>query len=129
MRHSSSSRPRFMPAGAARAWRSGPRTVGHDIVKELYLGLAMDRALQCPVLMATTEGGVEIEAVAEKTPEKIHREPIDPLFGLGDFQARKVCKALGLSGETAQKGAIFLKAFVKMFLDTDASLAEINPLI
>src|SRR5947209_7739109 len=62
-------------------------TVGHDIVKELYLGLAMDRVLQCPVLMATTEGGVDIEIVAEKTPEKIHREPIDVLFGLGDFQA------------------------------------------
>ena len=71
-------------------------TVGHDIVKELYLGLAIDRGLQCPVLMATTEGGVDIEIVAEKTPEKIHREPIDTLFGLGDFQARKVCKALGL---------------------------------
>jgi succinyl-CoA synthetase beta subunit len=104
-------------------------TVGHDIVKELYLGLAIDRVLQCPVLMATTEGGVDIEIVAEKTPEKIHREPIDVLFGLGDFQARKVCKALGLSGETAQRGAVFLKAFVKMFLDTDATLAEINPLI
>ncbi len=104
-------------------------TVGHNITKELYLGLAIDRGLQCPVLMASTEGGVEIEKVAEETPEKIHREPIDTLFGLGDFQARKVAKALGLSGVSAQKGAIFLKQFVKMFLDTDASLAEINPLI
>ena len=104
-------------------------TVGHDIAKELYLGLAIDRVLQRPVIMATTEGGVEIEKIAEETPEKIHREPIDPLFGLGDFQARKVAKALGLSGETAKKGEVFLKAFVKMFLDTDASLAEINPLM
>ena len=104
-------------------------TVGHDIVKELYLGLAIDRGLQCPVLMATTEGGVEIEKVAEESPEKIHREPIDTLFGLGDFQARKVCKALGLSGDSAKNGEVFLKKFVKMFLDTDASLAEINPLI
>ncbi len=104
-------------------------TVGHDIAKELYLGLALDRGLKCPVLMASTEGGVEIEKVAEESPEKIHREPIDTLFGLGDFQARKVCKALGLSGESAAKGAVFLKQFVKMFLDTDASLAEINPLI
>ena len=104
-------------------------TVGHDIVKELYLGLAIDRGLQCPVLMATTEGGVDIEIVAHDTPEKIHREPIDTLFGLGDFQARKVCKALGLSGESAKKGEVFLKQFVKMFLDTDATLAEINPLI
>ena len=104
-------------------------TVGHDIVKELYLGLAIDRGLQCPVLMASTEGGVDIEVVAEKSPEKIHREPIDTLFGLGDFQARKVCKVLGLSGDAAKNGELFLKRFVRMFLDTDASLAEINPLI
>ena len=104
-------------------------TVGHDIARELYLGLAVDRGLQCPVLMATTEGGVEIETVAHKTPEKIHREPIDVGLGLADFQARKVCKALGLTGETAKKGATFLKNFVQLFLDTDASLAEINPLI
>jgi succinyl-CoA synthetase beta subunit len=104
-------------------------TVGHNIARELYLGLAVDRAVQCPVLMATTEGGVEIETVAHETPEKIHREPIDVGLGLADFQARKVCKALGLSGETAKKGAVFLKRFVKLFLDKDASLAEINPLI
>ena len=104
-------------------------TVGHDIVHELYLGLAVDRGLQCPVLMATTEGGVEIETVAHETPEKIHREPIDVGLGLADFQARKVCKALGLTGETAKKGEDFLQGFVKLFLDKDASLAEINPLI
>ncbi|HWE35007.1 MAG TPA: ADP-forming succinate--CoA ligase subunit beta [Isosphaeraceae bacterium] len=104
-------------------------TVGHDIVKELYLGLAVDRATRCPVLMATTEGGVEIETVAHETPEKIHREPIDVGLGLLPFQARKVCKALGLSGETAKKGEKFLRGFVKLFLDKDASLAEINPLI
>jgi succinyl-CoA synthetase beta subunit len=104
-------------------------TVGHNIARELYLGLAIDRAVQCPVLMATTEGGVEIETVAHETPEKIHREPIDVGLGLADFQARKVCKALGLSGETAKKGAVFLKRFVQLFIDSDASLAEINPLI
>jgi succinyl-CoA synthetase beta subunit len=104
-------------------------TVGHDIARELYLGLAIDRALKCPVLMATTEGGVEIEKVAAETPEKIHREPIDPNVGLADFQARKVAVALGLTGKTAANGAAFCKAFVRMFLDTDASLAEINPLI
>ena len=70
-------------------------TVGHDIAKELYLGLAVDRGLQCPVLMATTEGGVDIEIVAHDSPEKIHREPIDVGVGLLDFQARKVCHALG----------------------------------
>ena len=71
-------------------------TVGHDIARELYLGLAVDRGLQCPVLMATTEGGVDIEIVAHDSPEKIHREPIDVGVGLADFQARKVCHALGL---------------------------------
>ncbi len=104
-------------------------TVGHDIARELYLGMAVDRGLQCPVLMASTEGGVEIETVAQKSPEKILRVPIDVGLGLADFQARKVCKTLGLSGETAKKGATFFKNFVKLFLDSDASLAEINPLI
>ena len=104
-------------------------TVGHDIVSELYLGLAIDRAVKAPVLMATTEGGVEIETVAALHPEKIHRETIDVNTGLLDFQARKICKALGFEGETAKKGTVFLKNFVKMFLETDSSLAEINPLI
>jgi succinyl-CoA synthetase beta subunit len=104
-------------------------TVGHDIARELYLGLAVDRMLHRPVLMASTEGGVEIEEVASRSPEKIHREPIDPNTGLLDFQARKVCKALGLEGDTLKKGVAFLKSFVRMFLDYDASLAEINPLI
>ena len=104
-------------------------TVGHDIAQELYLGLAVDRELQCPVLMATTEGGVDIEIVAHDTPEKIHREPIDVNVGLADFQARKVAQALGLKGEAAKNGEKFLKAFVQFFLRTDASLAEINPLI
>jgi succinyl-CoA synthetase beta subunit len=104
-------------------------TVGHNIARELYLGMAVDRALQCPVLMASTEGGVEIETVARESPEKIHREPIDVGMGLADFQARKVCKALGLTGDTAKKGAVFFKRFVQLFVAKDASLAEINPLI
>ncbi len=104
-------------------------TTGETISRELYLGLAVDRELQCPVLMASTEGGVEIETVAHEHPEKIHREPIDVGAGLLDFQARKVAHALELKGESARKGAAFLQAFVKMFLATDASLAEINPLI
>jgi succinyl-CoA synthetase beta subunit len=104
-------------------------TVGHDIARELYLGMAVDRATQSPVLMASTEGGVEIETVAHETPEKIHKEPIDVGVGLADFQARKVSHALGLRGESAKKGEAFFKSFVKFFLDKDASLAEINPLI
>ena len=117
---SSSSRPRTAVKAAASllgktlvTYQTGAQgqpiskvlvTVGHDIARELYLGLAIDRGLQCPVLMASTEGGVEIETVAHETPEKIHREPIDVGLGLADFQARKVCKALGLSGDTAKKG-------------------------
>jgi succinyl-CoA synthetase beta subunit len=104
-------------------------TVGHDIVRELYLGLAIDRGLQCPVLMASTEGGVEIETVARQSPEKILRVPIDVGLGLADFQARKISKALGLTGDSAKKGVTFFRNFVKLFIDTDASLAEINPLI
>ena len=104
-------------------------TVGHDIVKELYLGLAVDRESKSPVLMATTEGGVDIEIVAHETPEKIHREPIDVGLGLMPFQARKVCKALGLTGDSAKKGEVFLRKFVDLFVAKDASLAEINPLI
>jgi succinyl-CoA synthetase beta subunit len=104
-------------------------TVGHDIVRELYLGLAIDRGLQCPVLMASSEGGVEIETVAAHSPEKILRVPIDVGLGLADFQARNIAKALGLSGESSKKGLTFFKNFVKLFIDTDASLAEINPLI
>jgi succinyl-CoA synthetase beta subunit len=104
-------------------------TTGHKIARELYLGMAIDRNLQCPVLMASTEGGVEIETVARETPEKIHREPIDVGLGLASFQARKVCKALGLAGETAKKGETFFKRLVQLFLDKDASLAEVNPLI
>jgi len=104
-------------------------TVGFDIVRELYLGMAIDRSLQCPVLMASTEGGVEIETVAQKSPEKILRVPIDVGLGLLDFQARKISKVLELSGETAKKGGTFFKNLVRLFTDKDASLAEINPLI
>jgi succinyl-CoA synthetase beta subunit len=104
-------------------------TVGHDIAKELYLGLAIDRAQQAPVLMASTEGGVEIEKVAHETPEKIHRETIDVGLGLADFQGRKVAKALGLEGKTAGKAAALVKALVKLCVEKDASLIEINPLI
>ena len=104
-------------------------TVGHDIVRELYLGMAVDRGVQAPVLMASTEGGVEIETVAMSHPEKIHRETIDVGLGLADFQARKISKALGLTGDSAKKGATFFKNFVRFFIEKDASLAEINPLI
>jgi succinyl-CoA synthetase beta subunit len=104
-------------------------TVGHEIARELYLGMAVDRGLQCPVLMASTEGGVEIETVALHNPEKILRVPIDMGLGLADFQARKIARSLALTGDTARKGARFFKSFVKLFIDSDASLAEVNPMI
>jgi succinyl-CoA synthetase beta subunit len=104
-------------------------TVGHDIVRELYLGLAVDRETKSAVLMASTEGGVEIETVAFESPEKILHVPVDIGLGLADFQARKVSRALGLKGDSAKKGEVLFKSFVRFFLDSDASLAEINPLI
>jgi succinyl-CoA synthetase beta subunit len=104
-------------------------TVGHEIARELYLGMAIDRALQCPVLMASTEGGVEIETVARERPAKILRVPVDVGLGLADFQTRKVCKALELTGTSARNGAIFFKNLTRLFIEKDASLAEINPMI
>ena len=91
----SPTRPAPRGRRSSRCWSPSATTSP----SELYLGLAVDRELQCPVLMATTEGGVDIEIVAHETPEKIHREPIDVGTGLADFQARKVCQALGLKGE------------------------------
>ena len=79
-------------------------TVGHDIARELYLGMAVDRALQCPVLMATTEGGVEIETVAEKTPEKIHREPIDVGARPGRFPGSQGLQGAGTHRRLGQEG-------------------------
>jgi succinyl-CoA synthetase beta subunit len=103
--------------------------VGFDIARELYLGMAIDRNVQAPVLMASTEGGVEIETVARDKPEKILKVPVDVGLGLLDFQTRKIGKALGLTGETARKGATFFRNLVRFFMDNDASLAEINPMI
>jgi len=100
-----------------------------DIARELYLGITLDRALGWPVLMASTQGGMEIEEVAAKDPSAIFREPFDPMVGLHAFQARKVAYALGLSGDSHKKGVTFLTALAKAYLATDSSLAEINPLL
>ena len=102
---------------------------GVDIDRELYLGLVVDRANEGVVLMASTEGGVEIETVAEETPEKIHKVAIDPLTGLADFQARQVAFALGLEGRSVFQAVKFMKALYKAFVEKDASTAEINPLV
>jgi succinyl-CoA synthetase beta subunit len=102
---------------------------GVDIAKEYYLGIAIDRAAGNPVLIASTEGGVEIEKVAAETPDKILREPIDPTAGLLGYQARKVAFLLGFKGKQVGQAAKVMTKLVKLFLATDASLAEINPLI
>lgn len=102
---------------------------GLDYKKELYLGILLDRAVSKNVIMVSTEGGVEIEKVAEETPEKIIKEWIDPAVGLQNYQARKLAFALGLQGEAFKSFIPFIKSLYRAYEETDASLLEINPLI
>jgi succinyl-CoA synthetase beta subunit len=102
---------------------------GLDIKRELYLSILVDRASAAPVIMASTAGGMEIEEVAHKTPELILRETIPPATGLQPYHTRKLAFGLGLSGDAAAAAGPFLQALYRAFLETDASLAEINPLI
>lgn len=99
------------------------------IEKELYLGMIIDRTTKQIVVMASTEGGMEIEEVAAKTPEKIIKEFIDPVAGIQDFHGRKAAYKLGLSGDLVGKFTKFVKALYRMFLELDCSLVEINPLV
>jgi succinyl-CoA synthetase beta subunit len=100
-----------------------------NIDKELYLGITLDRRLGKPVVMASSQGGMEIEEVAARDPKAIFRETVDPLLGLQPFQARRVAYALGLKGTAFKKAVDFLQKLVRAYVDTDASLAEINPLL
>lgn len=102
---------------------------GIDIAHELYLGIVLDRSVSKLVIMASTEGGVEIEKVAAETPEKIFKEYVEPEIGLQPFQARRLAFKLGLVGDQIKHAAKFVLALYKAFVDTDASLAEINPLV
>ncbi len=102
---------------------------GVNIEKELYAGITLDRTTFKNVLMASTEGGVEIEKVAEETPEKILKVFIDPLIGLQAHEARELAFALGLSGVQHKNAVSFFLALYKAYISTDASLAEINPLV
>ncbi len=102
---------------------------GCQIARELYLGIVVDRAVGRVTVMASTEGGVEIEEVAARTPDEILREIVDPVVGLAAYQARRLCFGLGLSKEQLGKGVAFLTALVRAFVDLDASLVEINPLV
>jgi succinyl-CoA synthetase beta subunit len=102
---------------------------GCDIARELYLGMVLDRGVGRLTLMASTEGGVEIEEVAAKTPDKILKETIDPAVGLQGYQARKLAFGLGIPKESINKAVAFMTGLYKAFVESDCSLAEINPLV
>lgn len=102
--------------------------VAPDIRKELYLAVLLDRSTSRPVIMASTEGGMDIEEVAAKTPEKIFKESIDPTVGMMPYQARKIAAALGLTGDLLGQGAKLLLGVYRTWWESDASLVEINPL-
>ncbi|MCM8736531.1 ADP-forming succinate--CoA ligase subunit beta [Azospirillum sp. A1-3] len=102
---------------------------GADIKRELYLGLLIDRATGRVTIMASTEGGMEIEEVAHNTPEKIIKVAIDPATGIQGYHTRKVAFALGLEGKQVGAAAKFIQAAYKAFVDLDCAIVEINPLI
>lgn len=102
---------------------------GCDIDRELYLGIVLDRGASLPVLMVSSEGGVEIEKVAAETPEKIFREHFHPAIGLQSFQVRKLCHKLGIEGKSVRSAEKFMKSLCRLYVDLDCSLAEINPLV
>ena len=102
---------------------------GCDIKKEYYVGLVLDRATSRIVLMASEEGGTEIEEVAEKTPEKIVKEVIDPAVGLQGYQARKIAFAINIPKELVGQAVKFMMGLYKAFTEKDCSIAEINPLV
>ncbi|MFK5880780.1 MAG: ADP-forming succinate--CoA ligase subunit beta [Sulfurospirillum sp.] len=102
---------------------------GADIADELYLGVVLDRAKEMPVIMASTEGGMEIEKVASETPEKIVKVAVDPTIGFQGFHGRKLAFGLGLPKEQVGKFIKFAAALYKVYMENDASLIEINPLV
>ena len=102
---------------------------GSNIADELYIGIAMDREYGMPVMMASSEGGMDIEEVAASTPEKILKEPIDPEAGLRSYQALRLAKGIGVPAPLHRKAIKFLQSLSRAFLAKDCSLAEINPLV
>ncbi|MGB7767245.1 MAG: ADP-forming succinate--CoA ligase subunit beta [Verrucomicrobiia bacterium] len=101
---------------------------GAKIKREIYLAVLLDRAAGRPLVMASTEGGMDIEEVAARTPEKIFKEWIDPAVGIMPFQARKIAAALGLKGDSFNAGVKFVTGVFKTWWECDASLVEINPM-
>ena len=102
---------------------------GEGQPKEYYLSILLDRSKACPVIMASTEGGMNIEEVAEEHPEKIIKEWIDPVVGLQPFQARKIAFSLGWEGNAFKEGVKFIHSLYSAYLGLDASMFEINPLL
>jgi succinyl-CoA synthetase beta subunit len=102
---------------------------GADIARELYVGMVVDRGTQRVTLMASSEGGMEIEEVAAHTPEKIHKLPIEPVAGLTDAQAGDIARKIGIPEASVPEARKFMQGLYRAFVECDASLAEINPLI
>ncbi len=102
---------------------------GCEIDRELYLGIVIDRSCGLPVLMVSSEGGMNIEEVAAKTPELIFKESFDPDAGLKPYQVRKLCYRLNITGKSVRSADAFMRAMCRVFVDLDCSLAEINPLV
>jgi len=102
---------------------------GMNIDREFYVGITLDRSTSRNVLMVSTEGGMEIEKVAEETPDKLLKIQVDPLYGLQAFQARQAAFFLGLEGEQFRNAVSFITALYNAYMSIDASLAEINPLV
>ncbi len=102
---------------------------GCEIARELYLGIVIDRAAAGPVLMVSSEGGMDIEEVAAHTPEKIFYEKFDPDAGLQSYQVRKLCKKLNITGASVASAEKFMKGLCRVFVQCDCSMAEINPLV
>jgi succinyl-CoA synthetase beta subunit len=129
---------KFMLSHRMISYQTGPEGVpvsvllvapGVEIAKEYYLGMTVDRTRGTATLIASAEGGVEIEEVAKKSPEKVLAVPMHPLMGLQGYQARATAYALGFTGKMAGEAAKLMMNLAKAFLKTDASLAEINPLV
>ena len=104
-------------------------TAAEDIAHEYYVGVTLDRATGMDVIMASTEGGVEIEEVAEATPEKIVKVHIDPTTGLRSYQAREIAFRLGFEGQAFKEAVKFIAALYKAYQESDCTIAEINPLV
>jgi succinyl-CoA synthetase beta subunit len=102
---------------------------GCNIEHEYYVAVLLDRVHQCPMIMVSAEGGMDIEEVAENTPERIFRQTVDVLYGLHGYQARGLASKLGWSGKALKQGSKLLQDLVTCFMQTDASMLEVNPLV